>query len=140
MFFHISQPLHKLYCLSGLYALPPLLLSVTSCWSLKPKLNVAFLGAFPNSHRESWYTAATGIRTNPCGYLPAQTPRCSSLSPLDTKRGGHTSYTFLPRFVPITGKALLSFIHLSNKHGAIDGLVLKNILNIVPDITEYTLL
>lgn len=42
--------------------------------------------------------------------------------------------------MPITGKALLSFIHLLNKHGVIDGLMLKNILNIVPDIANCTLL
>ena len=46
----------------------------------------------------------------------------------------------MPRFVPITGKALLSFIHLLNKHSAIDGLMLKNILNIVPGITNCILL
>lgn len=42
--------------------------------------------------------------------------------------------------MPSTEKALQSlFIHLLNEHGVIHGLILKNILNMVPAIIDYSL-
>ena len=68
-------------------------------------------------------------------------PHWIHLFPLGTKHEARISYIFQSRLVPCTEKALqkfiYSFIHFLNKYGVIAGLLLKNILNIVPAIRYY---